>query len=184
MSGLDWVSVLWPITASVWEILHRVADGAVIFAVFVGAREYWLHRGERRERTAAVDDHIHALGTLAYLRVHEAIESEAAYSEPVAARLMKRGTDLGDAMATLMTTIAAEAPRASLSVSRKARDAARFFLKIAIREALPPDDPNARTLNEAELRRLCDILESVLSEIKIPPERPRSRRPWRKFWGG
>ena len=174
MNGLACVSVLNPIVkASGWEILHRSADGAVILAVIVGLIELWSHRRERREQTAAIDDHIRALASQAFVQVNDAIEAQAQYSQSPATRLMTRGTELGDSMAICMTTIAAQAPRASRSLRVDARNAAKGFFAMTIVLGLAPDDPDAR--------RAVDSLRNVLSLLKVAPDRPAPRRGW-KLW--
>ena len=70
MNELACVSVLRPVVeASRWEMVHLVADGAVILAVLVGVIELWSHRRERRELAAAIDDHIRVLAIQAWLQV-------------------------------------------------------------------------------------------------------------------
>src|SRR5216117_2585952 len=131
MNELACVSVLRPVVeASRWEMVHLVADGAVILAVLVGVIELWSHRRERRELAAAIDDHIRVLAIQAWLQVQA--ERPGRGFGPLLTRLMTRVIMPGDLMATWLTTIAAEAPRASSQVRRDAREVARVFFALAI----------------------------------------------------
>ncbi len=149
--------------ASGWEIMHRFADGAVIIAVVVGLYELWSHRGERRDLAAAIDDHIRVLAIQAWMQVQA--ERPGRSFGPLLTRLMTRGIMPGDLMATWLTTIAAEAPRASSKVRRDARELARVFFALAV--ATKKDvilhrtaDPTTPAL-EAELGRFENLLAQL-----------------------
>ena len=164
MSGLPCVSVSCPVVnMSAWEIVHLVADGAVILAVLVGVIELWAHRGERRELTAAIDDLIRVVAIQAWLQVQA--ERPGRAFGPLLTRLMTRGTMPGDLMATWLTTIAAEAPRASSQVRRDAGEVARVFFALAIatkrdlmRHGMPdPITPGLGTELDRLERRLAQL---------------------------
>lgn len=115
--------------AAAWEVLHGIADLAVIVAVVLGIYELFVHRKERTEQAAAIDDHIRVLAAQAYLQIRtERVPGGAA----VLTRLSSRGTVPGDLLSTWLTVMAAEAPRASPKVRRAAMEAARMFFDIVV----------------------------------------------------
>jgi len=130
MGPLGRLTVVGPIVNAIgWEIVHRFADGAVILAVIVGLYELWSHRGERRDLAAAIDDHIRVLAIQAWMQVRaERVRGALG----ALSRLINRGNLPGDLMATWLTAIAAEAPRASSQVRRDARDVAKMFFALAV----------------------------------------------------
>ena len=111
------------------EILHGIADVAVILAVGIGGYELFAHRKERTEQAAAIDDHIRVLAAQAYVQVRtERVRGDA----NVLTRLTNRGNLPADLMSNWLTIMAAEAPRASSKVRRDAGEAAKMFFDLVV----------------------------------------------------
>jgi hypothetical protein len=159
--------VLAEIACSAGNVLHLLADLAVILAVIIGLLEFYGHGRERTERTAAVDAHVRVLAIQA--RVQVGVERRGRSLGDLLSRLVTRGSLPGELMATWLTTMAAEAPRATSPLRRAASDAAEVFFALAdrveqqrtrLQGRIPEDDQDLIQ----RFNRFMDSLKTIAPE--------------------